>query len=188
MKKALLVMILTLSLSMVAFAEDYGHEGINDDAPELQDMLKYALEDELIAYSTYEEIVKAFDVLRPFTNIMKAEQTHIEMVEELMKNYNLDIPEIDSSSHITLPVSLEDAFKFGVQAEIENIALYEKFLDGDIPDDVRAVFEYLIAGSENHLSAFERQVERDNVNFSRSTTDKTRSNQSNSSGRGYRNR
>lgn len=188
MKKVLLVMVLTLSLSMVAFADDFGHEGINDDDPELQDMLKYALEDELLAYSTYEEIVKAFEVSKPFTNIMKAEQTHIEMVEELMKSYGIDIPEIDPSSHITLPVSLEDAFKAGVQAEIENIALYEKFLEGDLPDDVRAVFEYLIEGSEKHLSAFERQVEKDNAGFGRSTTNKTGSNQSNSSGRGYRNR
>lgn len=183
MKKILLIAMLTLSLSSMSFADEYGHEGISDDNPDLQGMLNYALEDEILAYSTYDEIVKVFDVSRPFTNIMKAEQTHIEMVEELMKNYDIIIPEIDPSDHIMLPVSLVDAYEAGVQAEIDNIALYEKFLEGDLPDDVRMVFEYLIAGSENHLTAFERQVEKTSDNFGRSS-----SNQSNSNGRGYRNR
>ncbi len=162
MKKILLITLLTLSLTTMAYADDYGHEGVSDEEPTIEEMMVYALEDEVLAYTSYSEIVKAFDITKPFTNIMRAELNHIEMVKELMLSYDFEIPEVDPSSHLILPETLDAAFKAGVQAEIDNIALYETFLENnDVPDDVRSVFEYLIAGSEKHLSAFERQVERD---------------------------
>ena len=40
--------------------------------------------------------------------------------------------------------------------EIENIAMYERFLQQELPKDVRQVFESLKNASENHLRAFRR--------------------------------
>ena len=45
-------------------------------------------------------------------------------------------------------------------AEVKNIAMYEKFLDQDLPDDIRLVFANLMQASEKHLAAFERLDER----------------------------
>ncbi len=39
---------------------------------------------------------------------------------------------------------------------MENIAMYERFLKTNLPDDVREVFSRLLAGSKNHLDAFKR--------------------------------
>ncbi len=150
-------------------------------------MLVYALEDEVLAYTSYTEIVKAFEITKPFTNIMRAELNHIEMVKDLMLSYDFEIPEVNPSSHIILPETIDAAFTAGVQAEIDNIALYEKFLaDNDVPDDIRSVFEYLIAGSEKHLSAFERQIERDRRSVSSGAKNTFRN--ENSTIRGNRNK
>ena len=57
-----------------------------------------------------------------------------------------------------VPSSIQNAFETGIQAEIDNIAMYEAFLENDLPDDVRAVFEELKKGSESHLQAFSRNA------------------------------
>ncbi len=104
-----------------------------------------------------------------------------------MLSYDFEIPEVNPSSHIILPETIDAAFTAGVQAEIDNIALYEKFLaDNDVPDDIRSVFEYLIAGSEKHLSAFERQIERDRRSVSSGAKNTFRN--ENSTIRGNRNK
>ena len=41
--------------------------------------------------------------------------------------------------------------EIGVEAEIENIAMYESFLKRELPDDVREVYKRLKATSQNHL-------------------------------------
>lgn len=160
MKKIILILVFVMVVSGLTFADDYGHEGVNDVDVDLEGMMIYALEDEILAYSTYEAIVEEFSVSRPFTNIMKAEETHIDLVKNLLISYDLEIPVVDPSAYIVLPETLVDAYNAGVEAEVLNIALYEKFLENDLPDDVRSTFEILISGSEKHLAAFERQVDK----------------------------
>jgi len=160
MKKFVLLVVLVFSMSTSVMADDFGHEGFDADDPTIEEMLVFALEDEVLAYSTYEKIVEEFDVNKPFTNIMKAELKHQEAIIDLMEAYDIEIPQVDPSDYISLPVSLEAAYKAGVQAEIDNIALYQAFVEKDIPEDVRQVFEYLIKGSEKHQAAFERQENR----------------------------
>jgi len=174
MKKLLsLSIMLLLIISSTTFAssdDKFGHEGVDALNPDVEEMLIFALEDEVLAYTTYEKIVEFFDVTRPFTNIMKAELKHQEAIKTLMATYNIEIPEVDPSSHIVLPTTLDEAYQAGVQAEIDNIALYEAFVKTDIREDIKTVFENLIAGSENHQASFERQLERnsDVINNNRS--------------------
>jgi hypothetical protein len=53
--------------------------------------------------------------------------------------------------------TLAQACAAGVDAELANIALYDELLKGDLPADVRRVFENVRAASLNsHLPAFER--------------------------------
>lgn len=162
MKKTLIIAISVMTLlsgfSFADNADNFGHEGVNDESFTIESMLQYALEDENLALKTYELISVEFDVTRPFTNIMKAEERHIDLVEGLMEDYNIAIPDIDAVSYITLPTSLQEAYEAGVQAEIDNIALYKAFLEGDVPDDIKEVFEILIKGSESHKTAFERNL------------------------------
>jgi len=124
----------------------------------IEEMLNYAIQDEYLARQEYEIIMEEFGEQKPFSNIIKAEETHIEMLKEIYEKYEYDIPEDNAIDYAVLPDSLEKAFDIGVQAEIDNIAMYEKFLESEMPDDIREVFIKLRDGSIKHLAAFERGV------------------------------
>lgn len=134
---------------------------VNDDLT-LEDMLQYALEDERLALAEYEFIMDEFNVSRPFSNIIEAEKSHENAVLYLYDVYGFEIKDFDATDHLVIPDSLEEIYNVGVAAEIANIAMYDKFLTYDLPDDVRRVFESLKKGSISHLEAFERQASKYN--------------------------
>lgn len=126
----------------------------------LEEMLRYSLEDEKMALAEYEMIMDKFNISNPFANIIESEKTHKALLLDLYKKYNFEVPDFDGSDHLVIPESLETTFSVGVEAEIKNIAMYEKFLTYDLNDDVRAVFIELRDGSINHLAAFKRQADK----------------------------
>lgn len=133
-----------------------------DDNYTLQEMLTYAIQDEYLAKAEYAAIIDTFDVTRPYTNIIRAESNHIAELLPLFDNYKVPVPvESSVAGQAVIPATLTETFAIGVEAEKNNIAMYEAFLKQDLPDDVRVVFENLRDGSIKHLAAFERGVERD---------------------------
>ena len=155
--------ILASSSGITAFAEsdDIGASGaLSESSFALEEMLDYAMEDEFLALEEYEAIIEKFEVNRPFSNIMRAEETHIKLLEPLFQEYNIQIPSENWETKVVIPESLEEAYEIGVEAEVKNIEMYERFLEQDLPDDVRLTFERLKTASEHHLEAFERQVDR----------------------------
>ena len=137
----------------------YGAQGALSDAElTVADMLTYALQDEYLAHAEYEQIIADFGSVRPFTNIIKAEQTHIDSLLPLFAAYDLTAPADDGAAHTLAVSSLTEAYQAGVGAEVNNIAMYETFLAEDLPDDVRTVFESLMRASENHLRAFQNRL------------------------------
>lgn len=140
---------------------DYGSSGaLQDESLNLEDMLLYAIQDEYAARMEYQEIIKEFNVSTPYTNIIKSEETHISELTTLYEAYGIALPEDTASDHVIIPDSLLDAATTGVQAEINNIAMYDLFLEQDIPDDVREIFIDLRDASIKHLSSFEKQVSK----------------------------
>lgn len=131
-----------------------------DDAFTLEEMLTYAIQDEYLAMAEYTLILDEFNVTNPFTNIRKAEASHIAQLIPLFEARDLPVPVDTSDEHVVIPADLEDVFATGVQAEIDNIAMYDAFLAEDLPEDVRLVFEALRAASLNHLDAFQRNLDR----------------------------
>lgn len=137
----------------------YGSEGaLSDDELTLADMLTYALQDENLARAEYDLILNDFGSVRPFTNIMRAEETHIDALLPLFSAYGVDVPADEGALHASAVDSLTEAYQAGVNAEVNNIAMYEIFLAQDLPDNVRTVFESLMHASENHLRAFQNQL------------------------------
>lgn len=137
----------------------YGSEGaLGDDALTLADMLTYAIQDEYLAYAEYDQILSDFGSVRPFTNIIRAESTHIEALLPLFTAYGITAPADEGADRAVSVTALTDAFQAGVTAEVNNIAMYETFLDQNLPDNVRTVFESLMRASENHLRAFQNQL------------------------------
>jgi hypothetical protein len=166
LKPVLIFALLAVLSGAQLFADtqaDYGALGaLESNSLTLQAMLDYAIQDEYLAKAEYELIMDKYGEMRPFSNIIKAEERHIEWVVELFSTYGFSPAADQSAEYVILPPTLKDAFATGVQAEIDNIAMYEKFLKEDLPEDVRDVFERLKAGSENHLRSFQNNLQKYN--------------------------
>lgn len=166
-----LLVALPLSATQVkAETIGFGANGaISDEELSLEDMLVYALQDEYMAQAEYLAIIEAFSAQRPYTNIVKAEAIHIQELLPLFATYGYEVPVDDAASRVVLPESLVDSYTNEVTTELNNIAMYDKFLSQDLPDDVRLVFDELKAASEKHLVAFQRAVDREVTGYGRSS-------------------
>jgi hypothetical protein len=140
-------------------AAGYGAAGAAADKNlSVEKMLVYAIQDEYLARGEYGYVLNKFGDQRPFNNIVMAEEQHIAELIILFDNYKLALPADTSKDHIIPPASVDEALKIGVQAEIDNIAMYKSFLNKDLPEDVKSTFNLLRSGSESHLEAFQRNL------------------------------
>lgn len=122
-----------------------------------------ALDDEYHALATYQVVIEKFGAVRPFSNIIKAEQRHIDAVATVLKDSGQAVPANPYLSgekpRPVAPATLQDACAIGVQAEIANAALYDDHLLPAALGNARlvTVFTALRDASENnHLPAFRR--------------------------------
>lgn len=124
-------------------------------------MILQALDDEYKARAFYRLVIKRFGPVRPFINIVEAEHTHARAVEALCSRYGIPLPTDDWDTKLEPPQSILEACRAGVEGEIENIAMYDRFLRETDEPEVRSLFQRLQARSrEAHLPAFERCVAR----------------------------
>lgn len=138
---------------------------LNDKSYTQEEMITYALQDEYLAKAEYEEIISTFNITRPFSNILRAEETHIDLIEPLLEEYDIEFTVPDVENYVVTPTDLLEAYNAGIEAEKLNIQMYENFLKEDLDEDVKLVFERLLNASKNHLQAFERQVDRYNGEY-----------------------
>jgi hypothetical protein len=164
MKKSLLIasMLVVLLLQVPVFADDaYGHIGLTEEPQTLDAMLRVTLEDEYLARAEYALILDEYGDVRPFSQIIKAEERHIESLLRLFESLDMEAPADLSTDFVAFPTSIDAALAVGIEAEIANIALYERFLSDEsqeLPANVERVFSALQRASENHLAAFERRA------------------------------
>ena len=130
-----------------------------DPGASVESMLRYAIEDEYLARAEYVAIMKRFGEARPFSNIKASEDSHIAWLEAEYGARGLPVPKDEGAAHAFVPASLKEAYAAGVQAELDNIAMYDSFLrspaiSGAADAALRALFARLKAASENHLAAF----------------------------------
>ena len=128
---------------------------------DLEQILLDALDDERKAEATYAAVIEKFGPVRPFTNIISAERRHAAAVENQMDRLGFEIPENPWQGRVDAPSSLAIACEQAVQAEIENVALYDRLVPLIADAKVRHVFERLRdASRDNHLPAFRRHLAR----------------------------
>ena len=124
--------------------------------------LQMALDDEYKAEATYRAVLDKFgEDVRPFTNIIRAEQHHAQMAAAQMQRLGMAVPGNPYLGTIAAPESLLAACQEGRDAEIANIALYDEILPNVRDPQVRAILGQLQAASrDRHLPAFERCIAR----------------------------
>lgn len=132
--------------------------------------MAFMAEEEKMAGDLYEAFYDMYGV-RVFTNIAASEDRHQAAVGELLDAYGLNDPTDGSAvGEFTLPEvqdlydellaqgseSVEAAFEVGVLVEETDIADLAHAIDDLDAPRAAAVYESLLAGSQNHLKAFSR--------------------------------
>lgn len=119
--------------------------------------LSLAINDEYKARAIYKKVIEKFGEVNPFSNIINAENNHISELKKLYNKYELDIPADEWYDKVPEFDSVAEACLAGVDAEIENAALYDELFSKVDNQDIIMVFTSLRDASENnHLPAFER--------------------------------
>lgn len=122
-----------------------------------EEALLLALTDEYKAWAVYDQVIADFGAVRPFTSIQKSETSHIAALVALFERYGLAVPANTWPGSVPSFDSLAEACAAGVQAEVDNAALYDELFSMVDNSDIVQVFTSLQRVSETrHLPAFER--------------------------------
>ncbi len=172
MKRIALIAMITFGLAALTMTSAqgtlplYGNAAAKADTNlTLESMLTYAIQDEYLARAEYVAIMAKFGSINPYLNIKQAEEQHIAWLKDMFASLKLSIPADSASLYIHAPATLKEAAQAGVQAEIDNIAMYERFLEQPGLRDPRYaavvdLFSRLKDASKNHLAAFQKQLEK----------------------------
>ncbi len=127
--------------------------------PDHEEAIAEALQDEYQGEAVYARILKDLGEVRPFSNIVHAEERHAALLEDLLKSRGLPVPENRwAGAEVPTYGSRPEACSAAVEFEVRNVGLYDRLLATDsLPEDVRLVFEHnRMASLDHHRPAFER--------------------------------
>lgn len=128
----------------------------------LKERLTLVLLDEYKSRATYAKIIEKFGPVRPFVNIHEAEGRHVDALVRLFEVYSIEVPVDHWPCHVTVPESLKEASQQAVDAEQDNMTMYDRILAETPEPDVRRVLLNLQSASrDRHLPAFERCLHRE---------------------------
>jgi hypothetical protein len=136
------------------------------------DDLLFMFEEEKMARDVYITLGEKWQA-NVFLSIQKSEQKHMDAIKALLERYSIDVPSLENEVGLFEneqiqalyneliekgSESLEEAYGVGVTIEEVDIDdLNSKIVDA--PEDIKAVYSNLLAGSNNHLKAFNRVLE-----------------------------
>ncbi len=127
-----------------------------------QDAALIALDDEHKAFSVYTIIIESFGEVKPFSNIINAEASHISALTNALEAAGVAVPENPylngEKARPVAPASVQEACEIGVGAEIANAALYDDELLPMVTDnaELTGIFTTLRdASATKHLPAFQ---------------------------------
>ncbi|MCK9337989.1 MAG: DUF2202 domain-containing protein [Arcobacteraceae bacterium] len=135
--------------------------------PTMIQALRIALYDEYHAKAVYLKVLQTFGNVLPFSNIVQAEQRHIDELLFLFVKYGIEPVVDDWANKIIIEATLVENCEIGVAAEIENVKMYDDLIPYAQQPDVLDTFYRLQAASyNNHLPAFRQCV----ANYSQNQT------------------
>ena len=119
--------------------------------------LRAALQDERRAQAFYTNVMAKHGQVRPFSNIVQAEERHADTVTTLMERHGVTVPPAQLAEVPAVPGTLRECNTVAAKLERDNIGMYDRLLNDVKEPDIRTAFENLRAASQNnHLPAFER--------------------------------
>ncbi len=190
----LLIMLFGLLLTITQCTDlsglDEGLAPVNEPeelAMQLQELTEdeingilFMREEEKLARDVYLYLYELYP-LRPFLNISKSEQAHMDAIKYLIDTYELEDPVGENPPGVFQNEELqqlydeliekgsksrEEALKAGALIEeVDIIDLQTELEETAINEDVIRVFANLCSGSENHLKAFVRVLALYDVDY-----------------------
>lgn len=168
------VLVLTMFLTFLTSCSD---DNINDDANNQtltevdKAALLFMLEEEKLARDTYTYLDNLWSV-NQFVNIKNSEQTHMNSVEHLLIQYNIEYTILPSGEFVNQDMqNLYDQFAIdGAISQANALQIGAIIEDLDIVDletninttnniEIISVFGNLQCGSRNHLRSFVSAIE-----------------------------
>ena len=126
------------------------------DAATVQALTR-ALSDERDAQHRYEAVMKKHGRRRPFSRIIEAEHRHEEALVRHFKRKGIAVPKREEPKVVSVADSFVEACRRAIEAEKENVALYDALLKEVTDQGVRKTMQKLRAASlKRHLPAFQR--------------------------------
>lgn len=170
-----LLVLFMLSLTFFSSCtddDDTDNENVSQTITESDEAaLIFMLEEEKLARDTYAYLDGLWST-NQFANIMNSEQTHMNAVENLLIQYNLDytilpVGEFENQDLQNLynqfvidgAVNTANALQIGATIEDLDIVDLQSNLDATTNSDLISVFEMLQCGSRNHLRSFVSSIE-----------------------------
>jgi hypothetical protein len=121
-----------------------------------QDALKQAILEEYGAFNLYQSVIAQFGGVIPFSQIVKAEQQHINALVRQATRYGVTVPANPGLEVVPNYDTLSEACEAGVAAEIADAALYDELKPAVTQASILQVFNNLQNASLNsHLPAFQ---------------------------------
>ena len=173
-KKAIGFMVVFIALVMAVPLSAQGPAGgkngqsLGTLTPEEIHHITYMREEEKLARDVYSKLYEKYQA-PIFENISESEQRHTDALEGLIEKYGLEDPVKDDTEGVfTNSVFTDlyedlveqggesycDALQVGIDIELLDIGDIEVALGAVEAKDVSRVFNNLLSGSYNHLSAF----------------------------------
>lgn len=130
-------------------------------------------EEEKLARDVYATLGERFG-LPVFNNLALSEHSHMDLVAALLGRYAVSVPADrgpgafqdaeKAAAYSRLVVEglsgEAEAATVGARIERDDIQILRELVQSTANEDVRYVLDRLLAGSENHLAAFERRLRR----------------------------
>jgi hypothetical protein len=141
--------------------------------------LLYMREEEKLARDVYTELYAKWN-LRPFSNITRSEQMHMNAILSLLNRYSLQDPVDVNGAGVFKNEELQNLYNalimegnksvvnaLNVGATIEEVDIVDlqKHLRETDNQDITFVYDNLMRGSRNHLRAFVRNLKTQGVTY-----------------------
>ena len=192
MKKLLTKRLVTIIILAVSFTflntcsdnnDDIENNGINNDfinetfVEKDKAALLFMLEEEKLARDTYIYLNNLWSI-NQFANIKNSEQTHMNAIENLLKQYTIEYEILPTGAFANEELqSLYDQFiidgatsdvnalKIGATIEDLDIVDLQVYIDASSNERIISVFESLKCGSRNHLRSFVTAIEKNGSSY-----------------------
>lgn len=121
-----------------------------------KEALNQAINEEYGALNLYNSVISKFGNVAPFSQIVKAEQQHINALTRQAGKYGVTLPENSGSTTSATFSTLQEACQAGIAAEKADALLYDKLMKVTDHSDINRVYSNLQSASlYKHLPAFE---------------------------------